>query len=315
MSEHMQPMTFIIPTYNAVGQVESLLVRLQHFHEKYTDDIQVIVADDCSNDGTPDEVRKRFPWVEVVTSETNVGFGGNVMNGAAQARKQYLALINTDIELVGNIFKVLADALEQDQTLFATMPLIYNRRLSKVENLTRLYCHRGLCWHTELPEEEHWTYIVRDLITRSTDMKARLRDLGGLVPPIRSVLCGATFVCRREEFEALGGFDPRFRPFYWEDVDLDFRARRRGQRCAVVPTATVIHRHSETIDKYHGRRKLHFLRMNQLRFVMEHQKALMKLGLRSQHLWWAARSVRELFGGDPLLRAAYLWASIGARQV
>lgn len=315
MDDGMRPISFVIPTFNAIGQVENLLQRLHHFHEKYSGNVQVIVADDCSHDGTAEEIGAKFPWIEVVANPENRGFGPNVMSGVAIARHEYLATINTDIELVGNIFKSLIVALENDKRLFATMPLIYNRNLDKVENLSRLYCHRGLCWHTELREEEEWSSVVRDLMTRSSDMKARLRDIAGNVKPIPSVLCGATFVCRRDRFLELGGFDPRFKPFYWEDVDLDYRARRQGWRCATVPSAVVIHRHSETIDKYHQQRKLHYLRLNQLRFVMEHQKELAKHGLRSQHLWWAARSARELLGGDRVLRAAYLWASIGAKQV
>ena len=315
MDDGMRPISFVIPTYNAVGQVEHLLQRLHHFHEKYSGSVQVIVADDGSRDGTADEVRKKFPWIEVVANQQNRGFGQNVMSGVAIARHEYLATINTDVELVGNIFKSLITALENDDKLFAVMPLIFNRSLDKVENLARLYCHRGLCWHTELKEEEEWSSVVRDLMTRSSDMKARLRDIAGNVKPIPSVLCGAAFVCRRDRFVELGGFDPRFSPFYWEDVDLDFRARRRGWRCATVPSAVVIHRHSETIDKYHRGRKLHYLRLNQLRFVMEHQKALAKHGLRFPHLWWGARALKEFFGGDAGLRNAYLWAGIGARQV
>jgi GT2 family glycosyltransferase len=314
MQAGMQPISIVIPTYNAVGQVEHLLQRLQHFHEKYAESIQVIVADDGSRDDTVAAVQKGFPWIEVVANQENRGFGPNVMSGMARARHDYLATINTDVEVVGNIFKALILALESDDRLFAAMPLIYNRNLDKVENLARLYCHRGLCWHTELKEEEEWSSVVRDLMMRATDMKARLRDIARNARPILSVLCGATFVCRRDRFLELGGFDPRFRPFYWEDVDLDYRARRQGWRCAVVPSAAVIHRHSETIDKYQRARKMRYLRLNQLRFVMEHQRALMQEGLRMQHLWWSARAAKELFG-DPVLRSAYLWAGIGARQV
>lgn len=310
----MQPLSIVVPTYNALGHVEHLLQRLQHFHDKYQDAVQVIVADDNSRDGTVKELRRGYPWLEIVANQENRGFGLNVMSGVALARHPFLATINTDVELVGNIFKALIGALEADERLFAAMPLIYNRNLDKVENLSRLYCHRGLCWHTELSVEEEWSSIVRDLMSGASDMKARLRDIARNARPIPSVLCGATFVCRRDRFMELGGFDPRFKPFYWEDVDLDYRARRRGWRCAVVPSAAVIHLHSQTIDKYQKDRKLHYLRLNQLRFVMAHQKALMREGLRMQHLWWGARAVKELFG-DRVLRSAYLWAGIGARQV
>jgi len=177
MESGMRPISIVIPTYNAVGQVEHLLQRLQHFHEKYLDGVQVIIADDGSRDDTVAAVQRGYPWIDVVANQENRGFGQNVMSGVALARHPYLATINTDVELVGNIFKALIGALEDDDRLFAAMPLIYNRNLDKVENLARLYCHRGLCWHTELAIEEEWSSIVRDLMTGAVDMKARLRDI------------------------------------------------------------------------------------------------------------------------------------------
>jgi hypothetical protein len=288
------------------------LTRINHFKQKYGSDVQVIVTDDCSGDDTPAVIREKFPWVEVIENGQNRGFAGNVMVGTARAEHPYLAILNSDIDVVGNIFKPLIHALEENAGLFATMPLIFNRALNKVENLARLYCHRGLCWHTELPEEEEWSSVLRDLLNRSTDVKSRLKVLGSGYDPVPSVLCGAAFVCRREEFFALGGFDLRYQPFYWEDVDLDYRARRNGQRCATVLSAAVVHRHSETINRFHSNRKLRYLRLNQLRFVMAHKDQLEELV--QPYLWWGARALKETFG-DPVLRAAYWRAGIGLKDI
>ncbi len=296
-------LSIVIPTYNAIGKVEGLLTRLGHFQAKYGDACQIIVADDASSDGTPRELKRQFPMLRVVENQHNRGFGANAMSGVAQADNEYLALVNNDIELCGNPFLDLIDELVREPKLFATMPLIYNRNLEQVENLSRLYCHRGLCWHTELTEEDQWTSILRDLLTEAKDIKARLHDIAAHVQPIPSVLCGAIFVCRRAQFLQLGGFDPRYQPFYWEDVDLDYKARQLGLHCATVPRAAVIHRHSETINRVHGERKLYFLKLNQLRFVQAHQFQLAEL--RATRWWWFARAVREALGGNPGLRAAF----------
>lgn len=311
--ESMKPLSIVIPTYNAVGQVEGLLTRLSHFHSKYGDDCQVIISDDASTDGTPDEVRRRFPEFTVVGNRRNQGFAANVMAGVQAARHPYLATLNSDIEVIGNPFKALMDELDADNRLLAAMPLIYNRALDKVENLARLYCHRGLVWHTELREEEYWSGVLRDLFTQASDIKQRIRDVAAEAKPITSVLCGAAFVCRREQFLQLGGFDLRYQPFYWEDVDLDYRARRMGLHCATVPRSVVIHRHSESIGRFHESRKLKYLRHNQLRFILAHQDQLPEL--KSPRWWWAARAVRELFGGVPSLRDAYWKAALGGREV
>jgi GT2 family glycosyltransferase len=235
------------------------------------------------------------------------------MSGAAAAINKYLATVNSDIELVGNIFKDLVEELERNPKLFAVMPLVFNRNLNKVENLARLYCHRGLCWHTELPEEEQWSATLRNLLSSASDTKSRLRDIAAKEPPIRSVLCGAAFVCRKNEFDALGGFDARFKPFYWEDVDLDYRAREKGKHSAVVPRCAVIHRHSETINRHHRSMKNRYLLLNQLRFVLKHMDALPDL--QAPHMWWGARALKELCMGDKVLAKAYFRAGIGLKDV
>ena len=309
MTDGIQPLSIVIPTYNAVGKVEGLLTRLGHFQAKYGDAYQIIITDDASTDGTAGEIRRQFPAVTVIESRQNRGFGANVMAGAAHAKNEFLAIVNSDIELCGNPFNDLIDELARDDKLFGAMPLIYNRSLEKVENLARLYCYRGLCWHTELADEEHWTAVMRDLLASAHDIKARLHDISANQKPIHSVLCGAIFACRRARFEQLGGFDARYQPFYWEDVDLDYKGRAQGWYCATVSRAAVIHRHSETINRVHGARKQLFLRINQLRFVQAHLAQLPDL--RAPHFWWFARSLRELLGGDASLRRAYWRASIG----
>ncbi|MCH7471967.1 glycosyltransferase family 2 protein [bacterium] len=307
--------SIVIPTFNALGKVEGLLTRLGHFREKYGDSYQVIVADDASSDGTPGEIKRQFPAVAVIENRQNRGFGGNTMTGVAKAQNEYLAVLNNDIELCGDPFPDLIQALIDDPLLFAAMPLIFNRPLDGVENLNRLNFNRGLVWHARLPEEEHWSSVMCELLTRAADVRARLRDIAAKAAPVRCLLCGAAFVCRREQFSKLGGFDTRYQPFYWEDVDLDYRARREGMYCAVVPRAAVIHRHSETIDRYHGLHKLRYLRLNQLRFVLAHLRELIEAGLKAPHIWWGLRALRECFGGDAVLRRAYWRAGIGLKDV
>ena len=53
-------------------------------------------------------------------------------------------------------------------------------------------------------------------------------------------MCGAACLLRRELFDDLGGYDESYFAFY-EDVDLNVRARIAGRRFAYVPEAVVWH--------------------------------------------------------------------------
>ena len=54
---------------------------------------------------------------------------------------------------------------------------------------------------------------------------------------------------RRDRFLEMGGFDPLFAPFYWEDVDLCYRAWKRGWKILFEPRSAVLHDHQSTIGK------------------------------------------------------------------
>ena len=313
-SANSLPLSIVVPLYNAVGQADVLLTQLSALAAQHPD-LQVIAADDASTDGTAEWVRQTFPAIEVVANKVNGGFGVNVMTGAAIARQPWLASINSDIELVDNPFPTLIAALERDASLFAAMPLIWNQGIGKLQNMNRLYSFRGLCWHTELSEEPAWSALLKSLLDDPATLGEKLRAQAAGAAPIAGVLCGAAFVMDRARFSELGGLSPRYRPFYWEEVDLDFRARRKGWHCAAVPQVAVIHRHSESIDKLGEVRKRRSLLVNQLRFVIDHADQLP--GLRHQRMWWLMRSLREgLRGdGDPVLRRAYWQAGLGKTDV
>ncbi len=301
----------LIPTYNAVGQVEPLLRQLVALQEVHGPRLRIIVTDDASTDGTASHIERSFPAVTVLRAEFNGGFGANVMRGMGAVSEQYLALLNSDIELLGDPFPALLDTLHQNRHIFALMPLVYNTGRGVVENFARLYARRGLVWHHDTALAGEWTAVVQELLKEPVKLAAVLADYAADRPAIPSLLCGAAFVCSTQRFMDIGGFDPRYQPFYWEDVDLDYKARRIGLSCAVAPQVCVLHRHSETIDKHHGSGKIRYLRLNQLRFVQAHLDQLEHgpEGLRSARWWWFIRGLREALGGDQLLRRAYLRAA------
>lgn len=317
MASAFPGLSILIPTYNAVGQVEGLLRQLVELRERFGPTLQLIVADDASPDGTVAALSPQFPQVEFVSGSENLGFGGNVMRGFEVVKEPYLALINSDVELLGDPFPALIEALEADPNAFAAMPLIYNSGRGVVENFARLEARRGLVWHHDSAAAERWTGIVKPLLAERSSLPERLQQAAADSPPQPTLLCGAAFVCRSVDFRALKGFDPRYKPFYWEDVDLDYRARRRGQHCLVVPQVCILHRHSESIDRHAGDGKILSLRLNQLRFVAAHHDQL-RFGrekMRGAKLWWLARWLRECFGGSPRLRAAYFRAVFSSREL
>jgi GT2 family glycosyltransferase len=293
-------LSIVIPTYNAIGTVEPLLRQLAALPEVQGGEYEVVLTDDASTDGTVEQLRLSFPGFVFVTSAHNSGFGANANRGIERATKGYVALLNTDIELVGNPFPALLEELHKHDGTLAVMPLTYNTALGKVENLQYLKPSRGLVWNADLPAAEEYTQRLQPL----TGGSAASVRLDAPAQVIGSLLCGACFICPASALKLAGGFSPEFQPFYWEDVDLGFKLRcgGPGNPVGVVTNVAVIHRHSETISKAHGARKLRFLRQNQLRFSV---KWASLLRLPAQGWWLLVRAAREVLRGDFELVAAY----------
>jgi GT2 family glycosyltransferase len=86
---------------------------------------------------------------------------------------------------------------------------------------------------------------------------------------------GAALLVRRDLFERLGGFDPRYRPAYYEDADLCFGVRSLGFRVLYCPEAVV--RHFEGVSNgtdTAGAGLKRYQVVNRARFVAKWREAL-----------------------------------------
>lgn len=109
---------------------------------------------------------------------------------------------------------------------------------------------------------------------------------------------GGSAAFKKSIWKNLDGFDNIFAPFYWEDIDLSFRALKAGYEILWEPNARVTHEHGTTIEKSHKKRFTNWVKeRNQLLFIWkniqdknlkkEHKKALLKRLFTSGFGYWA----------------------------
>ncbi len=118
---------------------------------------------------------------------------------------------------------------------------------------------------------------------------------------------GASSVYDRARYRALGGFETIYRPLYWEDIELGYRAWRRGWHSLFEPAASVWHQRRAWIGSRFGNAYANetFLR-NALLFVL---KNVRDRGLLAQHLGYVcARLVSEILDGEGTMCRAVLRA-------
>jgi GT2 family glycosyltransferase len=80
-------------------------------------------------------------------------------------------------------------------------------------------------------------------------------------------LSGGSSIIRRNLFIKLGGFDELYHPFYWEDVDLGYRALKSGYRLLWEPRSRVDHKHETTISRFEPSFINRVRERNQLLFI------------------------------------------------
>ena len=183
---------------------------------------EVVVVDNASGDGSASFLRAAFGdgRVRVVESETNVGFGPAVNLAAGHCAMPLLLILNSDATLAAGSLGRLARALTDDESAGAIGPAVYlpDGRLQPGT-------------YGRLPR--------RSDVLRSTGWA---HTAGGDPALDRAPgwISGVAMLLRKDDFEAVGGFDPAF-GMYLEDVDLCRRLGGLGKRVLREPSAAVTH--------------------------------------------------------------------------
>lgn len=199
-----------VANYNGVDLLGDCLDSI--FNQQCDFSFEVIVHDDASPDASVKFLRERYPHVEVLASEKNVGFcvGNNRM--VAHSRGEYILLLNNDAALFPDALAALmADARQQSPQGILTLP--------------------QFDWQTG------------ELVDRGCLLDPFYNPVPNLDPAQRDVAMaiGACMFMPRELWNELGGF-PDWIESIGEDMYLCCLARLRGIAVWVLPMSGFRHR-------------------------------------------------------------------------
>lgn len=220
--------SFIIVSYNTRDMLRDCL-RAVYAQTRDTD-FEVIVVDNASHDGSPAMVTGEFPQVRLIALDENLGFGAGNNVGAEAAEGDFLFLLNSDAILLENTAVALCDFLQQYPLVACVGPRIVwpNRQLQP-----RAFGY--------LPSP--WRLLMQSLGLGALGIAA----LAGIDGKSRrgehmevGWLSGVCLCLRRNDYLAIGGFDPRFF-MYAEDVALCGRLWRECGAIVLVDRHDVMH--------------------------------------------------------------------------
>jgi GT2 family glycosyltransferase len=204
----------IIVTYNSRHYLDACLrsvLRQDYPHE-------VILVDNCSQDGTVQYVRESFPEVKVIESPNNGGYGAGNNLGVRYARGKYAVILNPDVVVEAGWLQRLISPLQSNPMVIVTPKiLLYDgsaiNTCGNINNFTGLTFTRGL---------------GADPVTDY----CQVENVSGI--------SGACFALRCEEYVRLGGFDESFF-LYNEDADFSWRANLSGYSILSIPDSVIYH--------------------------------------------------------------------------
>ncbi len=243
----------IVVCYRSAGVVERCLGSLGG--------MPAVVVDNASHDGTV-EIARRMPNVECIANDRNRGFAAAVNQAAARRKEEYLMLVNPDVELLGDAWALaracrdagadiaggrLRNADGSEQRGFEIRRFPTPMALA----FEALAINRLLPWN---PVNRRYRYLDRDPA-----------KCGEVEQP-----AGAFLVFRRALWVKLGGFDERFYPAWFEDVDFCRRARGAGAKIVFAPGAEGRHEggHSFRTVAWECRERLWYVSL--LRYASKH---------------------------------------------
>ena len=202
--------------------LEAVKFDRHHFYE-------VMVIDDCSTDNSLGILADEFPEVRTEQTPQNLGFQEANNYAVKLAESKIVMPMNNDIKLDPKALHYLAQHFDNKDT-FAVSGKIF-----AFDQTTFLYGNRGGYFqkgHFHLyekpPEDDSQTLFA----------------------------CGGAFMVNRQKYLDLGGFDSMYHPLYYEEIDLSYRALKRGWKVHYEPQSIAYHKVQATITRQEKLRRI-----------------------------------------------------------
>jgi GT2 family glycosyltransferase len=279
--------SIVIPTWNGLQLLQQFLPSVIRAARRYDGPTEVIVVDDGGDDethrwltgegfvgdqgsGIAEAVERAAPRtaLRLLRNETNRGFGETCNRGIEAAAHPLVFLLNNDVEVEPDSIAPLVENFA-DAKLFSSHCHVFDFESGKECGTGKLggFSHGFI--------RVHRSYVP----SPATESEGK----GGALYSMFA--SGGSAMFDRQKFLEIGGFDDLLLPAYWEDVDISYRAWKRGYSIVYEPRSVVRHRVSSTMRKVNQRR---MRRIQQRNRIIYHWINLHDGRLTASHILWLA---------------------------
>jgi GT2 family glycosyltransferase len=215
-------------------------------------DLQIMVVDNGSEDGSCQLLEERYPEVELVQMGTNTGFCGAVNEGIRRSKAPYVLLLNNDTESEATFVQELYNAIQKDENIFSCSgKMIQYFERDIMDDAGDYYCALG------------WAFAY--------GKGKPVKDYGEEKKIFFS--CAGAAIYRKSILDEIGYFDEAHFA-YLEDADIGYRARIKGYENRYIPSAVIYHVGSGTSGSVYNLFKTKYSSRNNVYLVYKNMPLL-----------------------------------------
>lgn len=248
-------LSIVILNWNGKELLQRFLPTLLQYCPDYA---EIVIADNASQDGSVELLKREFPELRIVENKNNWGFAKGYNEALKQIDSEYYCLLNSDIEVTENWISPIIEQLDNDAQIAAVQPKLKSFEQRDyfeyagasggfIDKYGYPFC-RGRLFEVVEKDNQQYDSVI-DIFWAT----------------------GAALFIRSDIYHQLGGLDEDFFA-HMEEVDLCWRIKNRGYRIMVNPLSTVYHIGGGTLPKknpfktYLNFRNNHFLLIKNLPF-------------------------------------------------
>lgn len=248
---------------------------------------RIVVVDNGSKDGSPDEIAARHPDVVLIRNQENLGYTGGSNVGLKHAfahGAEYVWLLNNDAVVTPNSLTILTKAAEGRPRVGLVAPIVY---------------------YHDRPDEIQVGGTFLDAASQ-TDTYVKSREPNtGPGGTGRLVLTGTALLVARALVATIGYLEDRYFA-YCEDWDYSLRAHEAGFGVLVEPAATVFHKPAGSLG-HDSPMKEYYMVRNRYLLWRSHLRGWPRAVYPSRYLGWALeRALNARSEGKEALAGAAL---------
>ena len=290
-SEIASDLSIVLVCWNNKKYLEPCLQSL--FDGGLRSSFDVIVTDNGSTDGSLEMLREKFPSVQIIQNDRNLGLGKASNQGIQATTGRYILLLNNDTIVNGPSLDAMVAFLDNTPAAGALGGKLLNPDGS-VQS-----CYNKF---PSLHEEFLIATRLGELLWKGYPGNIGAKQMQSI-----SWVGSACLMVRREALDGVGLLDEDYF-IYGDEADLQYRLRRAGWQVFYLPTATTIHFGGRSMDRW-PRRKM--VNRGKIMFFQKNygpvrtgllRAMLMVLSLAKMLVWgvawpfpgWRARAQKEL---------------------